>query len=288
MTAVYFSLAMGGLVWPTRGGAETIELFPTDDGFVRQNFATLCYGTAGALSVADASQHTGRFDTAIRFDTSAAADQFGALFGPGEWTLTSAVLHLREVGAPMNPVFSQGIGLFEVRWLSNDDWVEGTGFPFGPTIGMGNQLTWNLLPMLIATGIQTWLGTYSNAGLTMVHLLELALEPDLVADVDSGSPVTLHLLAASPTIGFVFNSGDYEASTAVHPRLVLTATGPMAVPGDLDGDADVDLTDYAQFAGCLGGPNVPAAVDCDAADLDGDTDVDLFDVGEFANQFTSA
>ena len=52
-------------------------------------------------------------------------------------------------------------------------------------------------------------------------------------------------------------------------------------PGDLNDDGDVDLDDFALFAGCMGGPGVttpPPGCDpaiFDLADLDADNDVDL-------------
>jgi beta-glucanase (GH16 family) len=59
--------------------------------------------------------------------------------------------------------------------------------------------------------------------------------------------------------------------------------GPL--PGDLDGDGDVDPADVRLFVDCLAGPDVPVApVGCTApefagSDLDADGDVDLEDYG---------
>ena len=66
------------------------------------------------------------------------------------------------------------------------------------------------------------------------------------------------------------------------------------VPGDLDGDNDVDSDDFALFAGALGGPAVwdlPSGCDLThfiRADLDDDVDVDLADFVGFQRAFTGS
>jgi len=67
----------------------------------------------------------------------------------------------------------------------------------------------------------------------------------------------------------------------------LTCQDPF-VPGDLDGDGDVDLDDYATLAGCLLGPGGGLGTDCDSADLDGDGDVTLLDYARFQSYFTGS
>lgn len=52
--------------------------------------------------------------------------------------------------------------------------------------------------------------------------------------------------------------------------------------GDLDGDGDVTLADYALFAECLQGPDVSVFGDCTDADADEDGDVDLRDAAALA------
>ncbi|MCP4249060.1 MAG: hypothetical protein GY778_18605, partial [bacterium] len=58
-------------------------------------------------------------------------------------------------------------------------------------------------------------------------------------------------------------------------RGVFVATYPGPLPGDVDGDGDVDLDDYVIFDGCLAGPLARSAAD---SDWDGDVDLDDFTV----------
>jgi hypothetical protein len=61
--------------------------------------------------------------------------------------------------------------------------------------------------------------------------------------------------------------------------------------GDLDRDDDVDLSDFAVFQNCYGGPNNPPAGGCpepDFADMDGDNDVDVADFAALSRNYTGA
>lgn len=59
----------------------------------------------------------------------------------------------------------------------------------------------------------------------------------------------------------------------------------LAIPGDYDGDRDVDLGDFAFFDGCLTGPAATGTLEqgCDAFDFEGDLDVDLADYAAFGD-----
>jgi len=54
-----------------------------------------------------------------------------------------------------------------------------------------------------------------------------------------------------------------------------------AVPGDRDGDGDVDLADLGDLETCTSGPNMEAAPACATLDFDSDGDVDQSDFGTF-------
>lgn len=60
------------------------------------------------------------------------------------------------------------------------------------------------------------------------------------------------------------------------------------MPGDCDGDFDVDIDDFADFVACFLGPEQPPGTGCECFDLDPDTDVDLADFAVFQRAFTGS
>src|SRR3569833_2420358 len=111
----------------------------TIDAFVRSNAPTANYGAAGSLTVSGATATNslgavnGVADSFIRFNTSALVTTLNSQFGPGNWVINGVSLRLVEVGSPNNNNFTRGKGAFSAFWISNDDWIEGTGMPMTPT-----------------------------------------------------------------------------------------------------------------------------------------------------------
>ncbi|MHC4066918.1 MAG: FG-GAP repeat domain-containing protein [Planctomycetota bacterium] len=103
------------------------------------------------------------------------------------------------------------------------------------------------------------------------------------------------------------NSGRYQWSLAsglptssiCHLRYTLGAVSAVTpqpftilgafLPGDYDGDGDVDLTDFAEFPACMTGPEGgPLAPGCVAFDFEPDDDVDLDDYAAFQLAFDAS
>lgn len=73
--------------------------------------------------------------------------------------------------------------------------------------------------------------------------------------------------------------------------ITCVSTARADLPGDINGDGVVDITDFQLFAGCMAGPDVTTPPPgCDpndfaVSDLEADLDVDLHDFALFAAQF---
>jgi hypothetical protein len=214
---------MLSLAGPARGAVFT-NLFSAD-AFVRSNAPTSNYGGAGALSVSGAQATNalgtmnGAFDSFIRCNTAAAVSNFNSLYGAGNWVINGATLQVFETGAPNNNIFNRGVGAFEIRWIANDTWTEGTGMPNGPTT---NGISYSLEPTLLNSGTDLHLGTYTNAGADGTLSLALALPGGFVNDIAAGGEVGLFMTALDPGTGFTFNSRSFMTNS-MRPVLLVSA-----------------------------------------------------------------
>jgi hypothetical protein len=155
----------------------------------------------------------------MRFDLSAVKAAFDANFGAGNWQLQSVSLKL-TAALPNNPIFNNNTaGQFEVRWMQDDSWVEGTGTPSMPTT---NGITFNTLPGFLAAGENT-LGTFvfpgGDSGSTTNPL---ALVAAFASDITAGASVSMHVLAADNSVSYLFNSRNFGTVSA-RPELSVTA-----------------------------------------------------------------
>ena len=196
------------------------------DAFVRSVDPTNNYGGAGALSVSGPiatnviGQQRGLLDSFIRFDASSAASNFNSSLGAGRWVIVRATLNLFEQGAPNNAIFNRGVGPFEVRWITDDSWAEGTGNPNAPTT---DGVVWNDEPSILNSNVDESLGTFVNEGTDGVVRLTLTMPPGFVSDVSTGGLVGFYMTATTNSaVGFTFHSHNFVDS-AQWPFLEMAA-----------------------------------------------------------------
>jgi len=225
LLALAMALSVAGALGATPFVAEAT---PSADTFVRELAPAGNYGGGGGLSVSGTTatnasgQATGAADTFLRFGLSQFAADATAHFGDLAWFPTHAVLKLTEQAAPTHPIFSQGVGRFEVRWIANDQWAEGTGKPQKPkTDGVAWQDEFSILD----PQADLVLGVFSNVGEDVELSFELALPEPVVADIMAGGDVSLFLTAVDDAIGFTFNSRSIKPPRTP-PALEVTANIP--------------------------------------------------------------
>jgi hypothetical protein len=100
--------------------------------------------------------------------------------------------------------------------------------------------------------------------------------------VSDGIVVVGAIFEDSAATGVDGNQADNSADLAGAAYLFVV----LNIPGDCDGDGDIDLDDFVCFEGCLGGPGGGLGAECGPFDFDGDGDVDLRDYAAFQRAFT--
>ncbi len=206
------------------------------DSFVRSNSPTLNYGAAGALSVSGSTATNtsmvamGIADTFMRFNTAATVANFNSVFGANNWVINGATLVVVEVGVPNNAIFDRGKGAFQIDWISNDSWTEGTGMPMTPTM---DGIVYTNETTLLTNPAS--LGVFTNTAVNNTNAYSLALAPDFVADMSAGGDVSLYFTALEPQTGFTFNSHNFPMASQ-RPIIAISATAPPGNVGmDLSG-----------------------------------------------------
>jgi hypothetical protein len=144
---------------------------------------------------------------------------FNAAFGTNNWVISSATLILTENSSPGNAIFNSGNGAFEIRWIANDTWTEGTGTPMTPT---SNGITYNEEPSYLNANTDMNLGAFTFTGTSPLSC-PLALPAAFVTNLQAGGEVGLFMTAIDPGIGFVFYSRQYGGLPSTHPALVVSA-----------------------------------------------------------------
>ncbi len=221
-------IVIAAMAMPAAAVPFTAEVTPSADAFVRELAPTGNYGGGGGLSVSGGAatngsgEPTGAADAFLRFDLSGFAADATAHFGDLAWFPTHAVLKLTEQAVPTSPVFGRGVGLFEVRWVADDSWVEGTGKPQKPTT---DGIAWQDEFSILDPQTDLVLGEFSSTGEDVELAFELSLPEPVRADIQAGGHVSLLLTAVDDALGFTFNSRSIRPPR-IPPALVLTANIP--------------------------------------------------------------
>jgi hypothetical protein len=193
------------------------------------------YGAAGALMVAGTNATNGPFLSLVEFNLSGAVTQFNAQYGVGNWTITGASITLagnaatQGVGAG-NTIFPTiNAGGFNITWMQNDSWTQGTGTPGSPEVpsqGSTDVTYNNLLSTFETPGTDELLGSYTytppgnNVAVTW-NLGTGSSDSGFVNDIVNGTPVSLLFSPTSSTMAYLFNSRSYTSGN--HPIMTVTA-----------------------------------------------------------------
>ena len=104
---------------------------------------------------------------------------------------------------------------------------------------------------------------------------------------------TLPAGAGVTTIRFSMLSSFDDEILGIDNIVITGTVGPAptvvaVIPGDADGDGDVDIADFMAMMECFTGSNGQAGDGCGMFDFDGDGDIDLSDQVALQSAFTGS
>jgi hypothetical protein len=232
------SLCLGHLA----GAQVTNRSMDTEDAFLctgSPNYAGgadltgLNFGAAGTLAIAPASSAKGIFESVILFNLAAGVAQFNAAYGTNHWFISGVSLDLAsnygvDGVQPNNPIFNViAGGQFAIEWLSDSNWVEGTGTPNLPTT---DGVCYNSLPTLLTPPVEILCtNTYVPPGDNVRVQWPLPLSTNLVGSLTNGGNVSLLFFAADNQVNYLFNSHKYGRGN--EPYLEVVATPWLIILG---------------------------------------------------------
>jgi hypothetical protein len=233
---VLVSLCLGRIAEAqlTNSSMTTADAFLCTGSMNYENGADLTglnFGAAGTLVVAPASSASGETQSVIKFNLAAGVAQFNSGYGSNNWTITGVTLDLASnygvAGVqPNNPIFPViSGGKFVIEWLSDDDWLEGTGTPNLPTT---DGVCFNSLPALLMPPREILCtNIYSPPGDNVRVFWPLPLTTNLVPDICGGGDVTFRFYAADNQVGYLFNS--YKYGRGNEPLIQVVATPVLKI-----------------------------------------------------------
>ena len=230
-------LALVLLAFGTSHAATTVTLQPDSSGtsngdtFVTTGSTTNDlsgnnYGAAGAMGVS-AALTNGTFASLLRFDLSCAASTFNSTYGTGGWSISSIALQLTTTTAN-NPIFNASQpGTFDVKWISSNSWVEGTGNPNTPS---STGVKWTDFAGLTSGAQAEGVFNVTNVGDGVTASYTLSPSSGLLFAIQTGSQASLALTAdpTDSTMSALFNTRNFGTASR-RPALIITASA-LAVP----------------------------------------------------------
>ena len=213
------------------GGAQTSCMIMSDG----TSWSGGAVGVQGAASTKLGGGSPLAASVTLKYDVGSAVDALNVTYGAGHWTLANPTLTLQYTLYANNTRFGGGAGSFDVYWVGNDGWVQGTRNPIYAT-DVTTLGTWAGSDALLATENYSWttagytgttadvtnpsIWTTDKSGSRQATITYgLGLDANFISDITSASSganpsVSLYLMPTSDTLGLtVFTGGGQSLPT---------------------------------------------------------------------------
>lgn len=160
-------------------------------------------------------------DVTFKFDTTSTVSNLNATYGAGNWAIGGARLVQQVTYYANNNRFGSGAGTFNIYWAGNDNWTQGTNNPAYATTESA-LAAWSPSETLLDSASYAWVsnpvsptsGSWVTDKNGPTLSFDLSLANAFVTDAQAGGPVSLYLMATSPTMGMcIFTGGGNSLPT---------------------------------------------------------------------------
>jgi hypothetical protein len=200
-------------------------------------------------------------NVAFKYNIGSVVDSLNATYGAGAWTIENPNLSFQYTLYANNTRFNGGAGTFDIMWVGNDSWVQGSNNPIFATSATALS-GWSGNQALLASEYYDWsTPTYQgttadlstgawvtdktgNRQSVMNYSLgtdSLFLDDILSASAGGNSAVSLYLMATSDTLGLCIFTGGASMLPTLSFDVVDAAPVPIPAAAWLLGSGIVGL-----------------------------------------------
>jgi hypothetical protein len=212
------------------GGAQTSCMIMSDG----TSWSGGAVGVQGASSTKVGGGSPLAANVAFKYNVGAVVDSLNTTYGAGNWTIANPTLTFQYTLYANNNRFGGGAGTFDIYWVGNDNWSQGTLNPSYAS-SQSSLTAWSADNSKLAsenyswsTALYTGLASEATTGVWVTDKtgirqgtlsLGLGLNSSFTSDILSASSssdpnVSLYLMSTSDTMGMtIFTGGGQSLPT---------------------------------------------------------------------------
>jgi len=220
LTTESFSISSGA----GGSGAASTSCMIMSDG---SSWSGGAVGVQGATGLNNLGGSSLAANDTFKFGVGSTVSSLNATYGAGDWTVSDPILTFQYTLYANNSRFNAGAGGFDIYWVANDNWVQGSQNPVFATSATALS-AWSGGQSLIGSEYYDWstpgyTGTDADNGTSRwvtdktgvqqaTISYNLALDPSFINDITSATAgtdpnVSLYLMATDPTTGLTIFTG---------------------------------------------------------------------------------
>jgi len=249
LTSESFTISSGAA---KSGGGLTSDMIFSDG----TSWSGGAVGLQGSAGVNNLGTSTAAANVTFKYGVGSTVDALNTAYGAGNWTIENAELTLQYTLYAGNSRFNAGAGTFNILWVANDNWTQGSSDPAFATSASA-LAAWAGSDALLASEYYNWSTPSYTGTLADLHTANwntdatgsrqatisysLGLDSSFINDITSATGasdpnVSLYLMASTNTLGMcIFTGGgsvlptlSFDVVAVPEPSVPMLTAGALA------------------------------------------------------------